>query len=383
MADNVIRNDIIKLDFNVEGISEIRRMQNEINTLRRLITNGIDDRPFESLSESAEETVSPLRRVRETTRRVAQGVTQMGRSAGGAAYNGLKKLGTVALSTAKKLASITFKTFIVGVGAATIAIGGLVKKSVESYADYEQFIGGVETLFGAGGQSLEEYAKSVGKSVKKATAQYNKLKEAENIVFKNANDAFKTAGLSANDYMENVTSFSASLISSCGNDTKKAAELAHIAMVDMSDNANKMGSDMESIIGTYQSISRGNFGMLDNLKLGYGGTKEEMKRLIKTAAKTDKNIKANDMSFANIVKSIHEVQKNMGIMGTTAKEAEKTISGSLGMVKSAWGNLLPALIKGGDSFDQCLDNLIYSLNKIWRKHKTSHIKSIIRCRAIN
>lgn len=376
MSDNVIRNDIIKLDFDISGIDEIKKMQTEINNLKRLFTRGLNDRPFEPIGESAEETVRPLRRIGEMARSVGQGVAQLGRNAGGTAVSGLQKLGDVAVSTSKKLAGISFKAFLTGLGASTVAVGGLVKQSVESYADYEQFIGGVETLFGAGGQSLEEYAKSIGKSVKKATAQYNKLKEAESIVFKNANDAFKTAGLSANDYMENVTSFSASLITSCGNDTKKAAELANVAMVDMSDNANKMGSDMESIQNAYQGFSKQNYTMLDNLKLGYGGTKEEMQRLIKTAAKTDKSIKANDMSFGNIVKSIHEIQKNMGIMGTTAKEAEGTISGSLGMVKSAWGNLMPALVKGGDSFDQCLDNLVYSATKFGENIKPAILKAL-------
>ncbi len=291
-----------------------------------------------------------LEKLKNGLTKVKTKLTEIGKKAGGAALTGLKKL-----------AGITFKGLTVGLGASVTAIGALVGKSVTAYAEYEQLIGGVETLFGAkGAKNVEEYAKITGKSVKSVKKEYGKLKEVESLVTKNANNAYKEAGLSANEYMNSVTSFSASLISSCGGNTKKAAELAHVAMVDMSDNANKMGSDMDSIIQTYQSLARGNFAMLDNLKLGYGGTKEELKRLIKDASKWDKSVKKNDTSYANIVKAIHAVQEHMSITGTTAKEAEHTISGSLSSLKSAWGNLMPALIQGGDSFDQCVDNLVSS-----------------------
>ena len=248
------------------------------------------------------------------------------------------------------------------------AVGALVTKSVQAYADYEQLVGGVETLLGAkGAKNVQEYAELTGKSVSAVKKEFETLTKSQDLVLKNANDAYKTAGLSANQYMETVTSFSASLLQSLDGDTVATAKLADTAIQDMSDNANKMGTDMDSIIQTYQSLSRGNYAMLDNLKLGYGGTKEEMKRLISDAAKLDGSVDANSTSFGNLVKAIHAVQENMGITGTTSKEAANTISGSLASMKSAWGNLLPALIQGGDSFDQCVENLVESV-KIFAKN---------------
>ena len=183
---------------------------------------------------------------------------------------------------------------------------------------------------------------------------------AQKEVLNNSNKAFKTAGLSANDYMETVTGFSASLIASLGGDTKKAASYADKAIVDMSDNANKMGTDMESIQNAYQGFAKQNYTMLDNLKLGYGGTQEEMKRLIKDASKIDKTVKANDMSFGNIILAIHAIQDSLDITGTTSDEASKTIQGSFASMQSAWGNLMTSLVVGGDSFDQCLGYLVES-----------------------
>ena len=321
MANNVVRRDLVTIDFKIDGLKELKKLQKEMDDLKKKLTGGIGDDALDDLKDSANESVKPLKKVKEQAEKVTRAVTDIGKKAAVIAYNGLKKI-----------AGISFKALSVGIGAAATAVTGLVAKSVSAYADYEQLIGGVETLF----------------------------KDSAGIVQKNANDAFKTAGLSANDYMETVTSFSASLIASCGGDTAKAADLAHVAIVDMSDNANKMGSDMESIQNAYQGFAKQNYTMLDNLKLGYGGTKEEMARLVKDAAKIDKSVKSNDMSNANIVKAIHAVQKNLDIMGTTQKEASSTISGSLASMKSAWGNMLTAVITGGDSFDQCLENLVDS-----------------------
>lgn len=365
MADSVIRNDLIRLNLDLEGTDELKKLQKELNQLKRMLTGDMGGDAFEELQENAEESVRPLKKVRESVKQVTKEVTNLG-----------KKAVTVAFTGLKKLAGISFKALVAGIGASAVAVGGLVKQSVSAYADYEQFIGGVETLFGAGGRSLEEYAKSTGQSVKKAKSKYDLLLKAQDMVFANADNAFKTTGLSANEYMENVTSFSASLIASCNNDTKKAAKLADTAMVDMADNANKMGSDMESIQNAYQGFSKDNYTMLDNLKLGFGGTKKEMERLIKTASKLDKNVKAKDMSFGNIVKAIHAIQVNMDIAGTTSKEAEGTISGSLGMVKAAWKNLMPALIEGGDSFDRCVNNLVYSIDKFAGNIKEPILKAI-------
>lgn len=222
-------------------------------------------------------------------------------------------------------------------GNALINVG---KQAIESYAEYEQLVGGVETLFGESAGVVEEYA----------------------------NNAYKSAGLSANQYMETVTSFSASLLQSLDGDTQKAAEYSNRAIIDMSDNANKMGTSMESLQNAYQGFAKGNYQMLDSLKLGYGGTKTEMARLIQDASKlTDVQkelgitVDANDMSFGNIVNAISVVQKEMGIMGTTSKEASTTISGSVSAMKSAWSNLLTGIADDNANFEQLVGNFVDSL----------------------
>lgn len=245
---------------------------------------------------------------------------------------------------------------IAGTAAAT-AVTALVSKSVGAFADYEQLTGGVETLFGAGGRSVEEYAQSVGKSVSDIQGKYDSLMSAQNAVLENANKAYMTAGMSANEYMDTVTGFSASLISSLGGDTNKAADYANSALVDMSDNANKMGTDMESIKNAYQGFAKQNYTMLDNLKLGYGGTQEEMKRLLSDAEKLTGQ-RYDISSFADITQAIHAIQTQMDITDTTAKEASTTISGSWGSLKAAFQNVLVGLTTGGDMFDQSLDALI-------------------------
>lgn len=211
-------------------------------------------------------------------------------------------------------ANLISSAVISGVNALTGAVKGAFSSTIDEGAKLQQSIGGIETLFKDSAGTVKNYAQQ----------------------------AFETAGVSANTYMENVTSFSASLISSLGGDTAKAAELANTAMVDMSDNANKMGTDMESITQTYQSLARGNYAMLDNLKLGYGGTKSEMERLMRDAEKlTGEHYTVGD--FADTVKAIHAVQESLGITGTTAREASTTLSGSFSSMKAAWtdfkGNL--------------------------------------------
>ena len=261
----------------------------------------------------------------------------------------MKGIGSSAIKVGKGLA-------VAGAAAAT-AVTALVSKSVGAFADYEQLTGGVETLFGAGGRSVEEYAQSVGKSVSDIQGKYDSLMSAQNVVLENANKAYMTAGMSANEYMDTVTGFSASLISSLGGDTNKAADYANSALVDMSDNANKMGTDMESIKNAYQGFAKQNYTMLDNLKLGYGGTQEEMKRLLSDAEKLTGQ-RYNISSFADITQAIHAIQTQMDITGTTAKEASTTISGSWGSLKAAFQNVLVGLTTGGDMFDQSLDALI-------------------------
>lgn len=218
------------------------------------------------------------------------------------------------------------------IGAASAGIAALTKSSIDGYAEYEQLVGGVETLF----------------------------KQSSDVVQQYAANAYKTAGLSANEYMNTVTSFSASLLQSLGGDTEAAAKYADMAITDMSDNANKMGTSMEMIQNAYQGFAKQNYTMLDNLKLGYGGTKEEMARLIEDASKLDKSIKANDMSFGNIVKAINAVQIEMGITGTTAKEASTTISGSVSSMKSAWENLVTGIADDNADIDTMIGNFVQS-----------------------
>lgn len=253
-----------------------------------------------------------------------------------ALHTGIKKVGTLAkeagsavLSGLGNAVKSVAKGLAVGAGAAATAVGALVAKSVSAFADYEQLVGGVETLFKGSAGIVQQYA----------------------------NNAFKTAGLSANAYMETVTGFSASLLQSVGGDTEKAAHFADMAISDMADNANKMGTGMESIQNAYQGFAKQNYTMLDNLKLGYGGTKEEMQRLLSDAEKlTGKKFDLS--SYSDLVQAIHAVQENMDITGTTAKEAEFTISGSAASMKAAWGNMLVSLTTGGEDFDVAIDNLV-------------------------
>lgn len=215
----------------------------------------------------------------------------------------LKKIGDVAVDVAKKMAKVT--------AAMGGALAGLVTAGVKSYADLEQNLGGVETMFG---------------------------KNADKVI-KNAQNAYKTAGVSANEYMQGVTSFSASLLQSLGGDTAKAADVADMAFRDMSDNANKFGTDMSSIQNAYQGFAKQNYTMLDNLKLGYGGTKTEMQRLLKDAEKFS-GVKYDINNLNDVYSAIHVIQEEMGVTGTTAEEAEKTISGSVASMKAAFDNFL-------------------------------------------
>lgn len=281
-----------------------------------------------------------------------------------ALHSGISKIGSLAKSAGSAVASglgsaikATAKGASVAIGAGVTAVGALVTGSVKAFADFQQLTGGVETLFGAGGQSLEDYAAGIGKSVDAASSEYNKLMASQQDVFDNANKAYETAGLSANAYMETVTSFSASLLQSLGGDTQKAASVADQAIIDMADNANKMGTSMDMIQNAYQGFAKQNYTMLDNLKLGYGGTKEEMQRLLTDAGKLA-NTKFDISSYADIIEAIHVIQNDMGITGTTANEAATTISGSAASMKAAWGNMLVSLTTGGDNFNKSIDALV-------------------------
>lgn len=250
----------------------------------------------------------------------------------GAAKSALSSIGGAAV-TAGKLA-------VAGLGAVTGAVTAVGGAALGAYADYEQLSGGVETLFGSSASTLKGYA----------------------------DEAYRTAGMSANQYMTQATSFAASLVQSVGGDTAKAAEYANMAMIDMSDNVNKMGSDMQSVQDAYQGFAKQNFTMLDNLKLGYGGTKEEMRRLIadanKLRAEQGKTADLTIDSYADIVEAIHTVQEEMGITGTTAKEASTTISGSIGMAKAAWTNFLTGLGRDDVDFSQLTNQLLESIGAV-------------------
>lgn len=262
----------------------------------------------------------------------------------------------------KKAVSVG-KTVVKGATAGAAALGVLAKASISGYAEYEQLVGGVETLFGTGGKNLEQYAADVGKSVEEVEGKYNQLMNAQGTVFANAKKAYQTAGVSANQYMNMATSFAASLVSSLGGDTEAAAKLTDTAILDMSDNANKMGTDMSSIQNAYQGFAKQNYTMLDNLKLGYGGTQSEMKRLLKDAQKLSGQ-KYNIKNLDDVIEAIHVIQEEMGITGTTQAEAAETISGSWNATKAAWENLVMGLADGNADIDKLFDNLTASAKNV-------------------
>ena len=243
-----------------------------------------------------------------------------------------------ARGTASSFASTVGKGLltVTKIGAAAVSAGvagvtALTKMGIEGYAQYEQLVGGVETLF----------------------------KESQGIVRAYAENAYMTAGMSANAYMETVTSFSASLIQSLDGDTARAAEVADMAITDMSDNANKMGTDISMIQNAYNGFAKGNFTMLDNLKLGYGGTREEMQRLL-TDAQAISGVKYDISSFADIAEAIHVMQESMGIAGTTAREAASTIEGSLAMMKASWQNLVVGMADENANMEVLINNFVES-----------------------
>lgn len=267
---------------------------------------------------------------------VASAIGSKLKSGADTAWNAISSMSGKAVGALKSVATVG----LAGVGAAVAGLAGIGKSALDAYATYEQAVGGVDTLFKGASGTVQKYAA----------------------------EAYRTAGVSANEYMTQVTSFSASLISSLGGDTAKAAELGNTAMVDMSDNANKMGTDIESIQQTYQSLARGNYAMLDNLKLGYGGTKSEMERLIQDANKVKQaNGEMGDLSidkFSDVVQAIHIMQQQMGISGTTAKEAATTIEGSVNMMKAAWQNWLAELGKDNADINGLTTQLVDSVGTV-------------------
>lgn len=249
------------------------------------------------------------------------------------------KVGSVASTVGKSIFNVATNVAKVSVAATTAgaaAVSALTGLAINSYADYEQLVGGVETLYKTSADKVQQYAA----------------------------DAYKTAGLSANEYMNTATTFAASLVSSLGGDTEQSAELANTAISDMSDNSNKMGTAMSSIQDAYNGFAKQNYTMLDNLKLGYGGTKTEMERLIDDANKLNaaqgKATNYTIDSYADVVSAIHDVQNAMGITGTTAKEASTTIQGSVNATKSTWSNLVTGIADDNADFGQLISNFVDS-----------------------
>lgn len=286
------------------------------------------------------------------------------------AADGLEDAGKAGLSFGDIIKANVISEAVIGgiraLGEAMKTVAGaaldLAKDSVAGFSQYEQLAGGVKTLFGTEAESLEEYARSVGKSAEEVSGEYEKLLSAQQTVFDNADKAFQSAGLSANEYMETVTSFSASLLQGLGGDTEKAAALADQAIIDMADNANKMGTDIGSIQNAYQGFAKQTYTMLDNLKLGYGGTQEEMVRLINDSGILEKQIENLDgIRFDQIVEAIHAVQTNMGITGTTAREAASTIEGSTNAMKAAWSNLVAGMARDDADLSGLMSNLVASV----------------------
>lgn len=293
---------------------------------------GESDEKTQKWQQALNEAAATLNKMQSELRNTSSGVEELG--------DDMREGSEKALSFGDVLKANVASDFIVsGIRAmasaikeATAALVDLGKQSIMGFAEQEQLIGGVDTLFKESSAQVQQYA----------------------------NEAYKTAGLSANDYMETVTSFSASLLQSLGGDTAAAAQKADQAITDMSDNANKLGTDMTSIQDAYQGFAKQNYTMLDNLKLGYGGTKQEMERLLADAEKIS-GVKYDLSSYADIVDAIHVVQTEMGITGTTAKEAATTIQGSANAMKSAWSNLLTGMSNENLDLGKLVQNVVDSV----------------------
>ena len=289
---------------NETALSKMRTQLNQAETTVNKTTKEIDE-----LGNETEESGEKAKKGSEGYTVFKNILANLGTQAINSALNGLKSLGS--------------------------AFVNLGKQAVSSYAEYEQLVGGVETLF----------------------------KDSAPIVQKYANEAYKTAGMSANEYMETVTGFSASLLQSLDGDTAKVAEVSNMAVTDMADNANKMGTSMESIQNAYQGFAKQNYTMLDNLKLGYGGTKSEMERLLADAEKFSGQ-KYDISNLNDVYEAIHVVQTEMGITGTTAKEASSTIQGSTASMKASWKNLLTGMASGTGDMKSLVKDLVDNISTV-------------------
>ena len=365
----VVREDVVKVTYDVDSkpLDDVDKSLDDLvdNTKKMAGDSGVGNitKGFQSLANSAKEFAkTKIDSVKQSLDKFktsltggekgAKGLLNVVKNIGKAGFktviNGCKKLVqglgkalAAAGKLAAKLAGMTIKGLMTGLAAAATGIVAIGTSAVKAYAEYEQLKGGVETLFGDG---------------------------ASKTILKYANNAYKTAGLSANAYMETVTGFSASLLQSLGGDTAKAAAYADRAVTDMADNANKLGTPIDQLQTAYAGFAKQNYSLLDNLKLGYGGTKEEMARLISDASKmTDVQEKLgitvdeSSMSFDNVVNAISVMQSKMGIAGATLGEAEKTIQGSFSAMKGAWTNFVAGLANEDADIDQLVGNLVDSV----------------------
>lgn len=316
----------------------IQQQKEKINTLRQALKEaeaqyGSNNEKVKNFKTQLNNAETQLTQMESATNKSNKELKEM--------KNGFEDAGQGAVKFGDLLKANVLGDFIVGgikkLGSVVKEVGTTIlnvgKEALNSYADYEQLVGGVETLFKDNAETVENYA----------------------------NNAYKTAGLSANDYMNTVTSFSASLLQSLNNDTAKTAQVADMAITDMSDNANKMGTDMSMIQNAYQGFAKQNYTMLDNLKLGYGGTKTEMQRLLADAEKVT-GIKYDINNLNDVYQAIHVIQGELGITGTTAKEASTTIQGSVSAMKSAWQNILTGIATGNtENMGNLVNNLANSV----------------------
>jgi phage-related protein len=302
---------------------------------------GESDAKTQKWQQALNEATATLNKMQSELRNTSSGVEELGDDMREGSEKVLSFGDVLKANVASDFIVSGIKAMASAIKEATAALVDLGKQSIMGFAEQEQLIGGVDTLFKESSAQVQQYA----------------------------NEAYKTAGLSANEYMETVTSFSASLLQSMGGDTQAAAEKANRAITDMSDNANKLGTDMTSIQNAYQGFAKQNYTMLDNLKLGYGGTKQEMERLVAEAAAMTKEqeklnvaVDAGDLSFSNIVDAISVVQEHLDIAGTTADEAATTIEGSANAMKSAWSNLITGMSNENLDLDKLVQNVIDSVN---------------------
>lgn len=328
----------------------------------------ITQEEYASLTAQLAQTENKLQGLKNEANASARALEDAGNNSEDAG-NKAKKSGSDAEESGKKwekfgeAAKKAAEVVAAAVGAALVATGKLVVDSVEAYGEMEQLVGGIDRLYGTGGQSLDEYARSLGVIPIAAQESYRQLTLANDMMIEQANMAWQTAGMDAQTYLETATGFSASLISGLGGDTVEAARLTDVAIQDMSDNANTFGTDMETLMSVYQGLARGTYSSLEQLSLGFAGNQQGMIDLINASGIFEEQIESLDgITFNQMISAIHEVQDSMGIAGTTSREAASTIQGSVNMMKAAWKNLVAGLGGDADQVELLVSNLVDSFD---------------------